>query len=325
METDRFLYLSQSDVVAVNLGMDDIIASLEVAFKEKGEGRTEMPPKPGVHPGGGDNFIHAMPAYIPALKSAGVKWVSGFPENLQQGLPYITGLLILNDDKTGIPLAVMDCTWITGMRTGAATALSARYLARPDSSTAGVLGCGVQGRTNVEALNVLFPLKQVMAYDTDPTAVERYAREIRQRLNLEVIPVSTPREAVSGCDIVVTAGPILKKPHATIQSGWMDAGAFASLVDFDSYWHPKAMQEADKFCTDDTAQLLHYQQVGYFQNIPALHADLGELATGSKAGRESAEEKTFTANLGLAIDDMAVAPLIYQRALEKGIGTWLPF
>jgi ornithine cyclodeaminase/alanine dehydrogenase len=325
METDRFLYLSKSDVIAVNLGMADIIDSLGVAFKEKGEGRTEMPPKPGVHPGGGDNFIHAMPAYIPALKSAGVKWVSGFPGNLQQGLPYITGLLILNDDKTGIPLAVMDCTWITGMRTGAATALSARYLARPDSSTAGVLGCGVQGRTNVEALNVLFPLKQVMAYDTDPTAVERYAKEIRQRFNLEVRPVSTPREAVSGCDIVVTAGPILKKPHATIQSGWMDAGAFASLVDFDSYWHPKAMQEADKFCTDDTAQLLHYQQVGYFQNIPALHADLGELATGSKTGRESAEEKTFTANLGLAIDDMAVAPLIYQRALDKGIGTWLPF
>ena len=324
METDRFLYLSKSDVVAVNLGMDDIIDSLEVAFKEKGEGRTEMPPKPGVHPGGGDNFIHAMPAYIPALKSAGVKWVSGFPDNLQQGLPYITGLLILNDHQTGIPLAVMDCTWITGMRTGAATALSARYLARPDSSTVGVLGCGVQGRTNVEALNVLFPLKQVMAYDTDRAAVERYAEEIQQRFNLEVKPVSTPREAVSGCDIVVTAGPILKKPHATIQAGWMDAGAFASLVDFDSYWHPEAMAEADKFCTDDTAQLHHYQQVGYFQHIPPLHADLGELATGSKSGREQVEEKTFTANLGLAIDDMAVAPLIYQRAVDNGIGTWLP-
>ncbi len=324
METDRFLYLSTSDVVAVNLGMDDIIDSLEVAFKEKGEGRTEMPPKPGVHPGGGDNFIHAMPAYIPALKSAGVKWVSGFPDNLQQGLPYITGLLILNNHQTGIPLAVMDCTWITGMRTGAATALSARYLARPDSSTVGVLGCGVQGRTNVEALNVLFPLKQVMAYDTDPTAIERYAQEIQQRFNLDVRPVSTPREAVSGCDIVVTAGPILKKPHATIQAGWMDAGAFASLVDFDSYWHPEAMAEADKFCTDDTAQLHHYQQVGYFQHIPPLHADLGELATGSKSGREQVEEKTFTANLGLAIDDMAVAPLIYQRAVDNGIGTWLP-
>lgn len=325
MESDRFLYLSQSDVIDVDLKMTDIIDSLEVAFREKGEGRTEMPPKPGVHPGGGDNFIHAMPAYIPALKSAGVKWVGGFPENLKRGLPYITGLLILNDDETGLPLAVMDCTWITGMRTGAATALSARYLARPDSERVGVLGCGVQGRTNVEALRVLFPLKQVMAYDTDPQALERYAEEIRQRLDLEVIPACDPREAVSGCDIVVTAGPILKKPHATIRVGWMGDGAFASLVDFDSYWHPEAMAEADKFCTDDTAQLLHYQQVGYFQQIPALHADLGELATGRKPGRETAEEKTFTANLGLAIDDMAVAPLIYRRALEKGIGTWLPF
>ena len=324
MEANRFLYLSASDVIKVDLHMTDIIDSLAVAFREKGEGRTEMPPKPGVHPGGGDNFIHAMPAYIPALKSAGVKWVSGFPENLQQGLPYITGLLILNDTLTGVPLAVMDCTWITGKRTGAATALSARYLARPDSEKVGMLGCGVQGRTNVEALAELFPLKQVVAYDTDPAALERYAEYIRQQLELEVVPASAPREAVSGCDIIVTAGPILKKPHATIQAGWMDAGAFASLVDFDSYWHSEAMAEADKFCTDDTAQLLHYRQVGYFQQIPAVHADLGELVTGSKAGRQSPDEKTFTANLGLAIDDMAVAPLIYRQAVEKGIGTWLP-
>ncbi len=325
MQSDRFLYLSKTDVIDVNLSMGEIIDALALAFTEKGEGRTEMPPKPGVHPGGGDNFIHAMPAYIPALKSAGVKWVGGFPENLQHGLPYITGLLILNDTRTGVPLAVMDCTWITGMRTGAATALSARYLARPDSQKVGVLGCGVQGRTNVEALAALFPLKQVVAFDTDPTVLERYAAEIRQRFNLEVAPAATAREAVSGCDIVVTAGPILKQPHATIRSGWMDPGAFASLVDFDSYWHPEAMQEADKFCTDDTAQLLHYQQVGYFQHIPPLHADLGELATGRKPGRETPEEKTFAANLGLAIDDMAVAPLIYRRALEKGIGCWLPF
>ncbi len=324
MEASRILYLSKSDVIDVNLSMTDIIDALAVAFKEKGEGRTEMPPKPGVHPGDGDNFIHAMPAYIPALKSAGVKWVGGFPENLQQGLPYITGLLILNDIATGVPLAVMDCTWITGMRTGAATALSARYLARSDSEKVGVLGCGVQGRTNVEALTVLFPLKKVVAYDTDRAASERYANEMRQRFELEVTAAAAAREAVSGCDIIVTAGPILKKPHATIRAGWMDAGAFASLVDFDSYWHPEAMQEADKFCTDDTAQLLHYRQSGYFQQIPELHADLGELATGQKAGRETPEEKTFTANLGLAIDDMAVAPLIYRRALEKGVGTWLP-
>jgi ornithine cyclodeaminase/alanine dehydrogenase len=317
------LYLSQTDVVATGLGMREIIDELEVAFQEKGEGRVEMPPKPGIHPGGGDNFIHAMPAYIPALKSAGMKWVSGFPENEKMGLPYISGLLILNDPDTGMPISVMDCIWITAMRTGAATAVSAKYLARPDSLSVGILGCGVQGRSNVEALAVEFQLERVMAYDTSKAAAKRYATEVRERFGLEVDVVDDPKQAVNACDIVVTAGPILKEPHATIQAGWMDDGAFASLVDFDSYWHADALQESSKFCTDDTAQLRHYQQIGYFQTIPPVHADLGELVARKKPGRETAEEITMTANLGLALDDMAVAPMIYRRAVNQGIGTWL--
>lgn len=324
MQKSRLLYLSQSDVEAVGLTMAEIVESLEVAFRAKGEGRTEMPPKPGIHPGGGDNFIHAMPAYIPDLKSAGVKWVAGFPENYKKDLPYITGLLILNDVETGLPLAVMDCVWITAKRTGAATALSARHLARTESSTVGVLGCGVQGRSNIEALNVLFPLKKVRAYDVNAETIQRYATDISTALDLEVIPAATPQEAVTGCDIVVTAGPILKKPHATIQADWLDEGAFASLVDFDSYWHPDAMAQATKFCTDDTAQLQQYRQMGYFRQIPEIYADLGELVSGQKPGRQTPAERTMAANLGLAIDDMAVAPLIYQRAREKGIGSWLP-
>ncbi len=324
MTKNTLLYLSQADVVAAGVTMPEIIDALEAAFREKGEGRVEMPPKPGVHPGAGDNFIHAMPAYIPALKSAGIKWVSGFPENERRGLPYITGLLILNDVETGLPIAVMDCVWITAMRTGAATAVAAKYLARQESSIVGVLGCGVQGRSNVEALNVHLPLKRLMAYDVNAQTARAYAEEMTAHFGLEVTIVDTPREAVSGCDIVITAGPILKKPHATIQAGWLDEGAFASLVDFDSYWHPDAMREAAKFCTDDTPQLRHYQEVGYFQSIPPVHADLGELVTGQKPGRESETECTMTANLGLAMDDMAVAPLIYERAIQKGIGTRLP-
>jgi ornithine cyclodeaminase/alanine dehydrogenase-like protein (mu-crystallin family) len=324
MTANQVLYLSREEVESAGPSMAEIINALEDAFHEKGEGRVEMPPKPGIHPGQGDNFIHAMPAYIPALKSAGIKWVAGFPENHRRNLPYITGLLILNDVETGLPLAVMDCVWITAMRTGAATALSAKYLARPESSVVGVLGTGVQGRTNVEALNVLFPLKKVMAYDLDKRAARRYASEMAERFDLEVEVVDEPRLAVSGCDLVVTAGPILKKPHQTIKAGWLDEGAFASLVDFDSYWHPAAMVEADRFCTDDLAQLRHYQEVGYFAGIPPVHADLGELVTGQKAGRESAGERTMAANLGLAMDDMATAPLIYRRALELKIGTWLP-
>jgi ornithine cyclodeaminase/alanine dehydrogenase len=318
----ELLYLSQSDVAAVGLTMSEIIAALERMFREKGEGRVEMPPKIGIHPAP-NAFIHAMPASIPAQKAAGIKWVGGYPENSKRGLPYISGLIILNDFETGIPLALMDATWITAKRTGAATALSAKYLARTDSAVVGILGCGVQGRSNLEALKVLFPLKKVFAYDTHADRSARYAQEMSSKVGIEAVPVTDPKQAVVASDIVVTAGPILRKPHATIQSGWLCEGAFASLVDFDSYWHPDALHEVDKFCTDDVPQLHHYRDIGYFQDIPPIHADLGELVTGRKPGREKREERTIACNLGLALDDMATAQLIYQRALEKGIGTWL--
>jgi ornithine cyclodeaminase/alanine dehydrogenase len=323
MEKNRLLYLSYQEVVDIDLSMPEIIEAMEKMFRAKGEGRTEMPPKPGIFPGGGNNFIHAMPASIPDLKSAGIKWVSGFPENPTRGLPYISGLLIFNDFETGLPLAVMDCVWITAKRTGAATAISARYLARPESSVMGMLGCGVQGRSHVEALKTLFPLKKVMAYDASEQARNHYADEISTQFELEVVPVQSPQEAVTGCDIVVTAGPMVKPPHATIQPGWLDEGAFASLVDYDAYWQPAAMQETDIFCTDDTNQFRTVQQAGYFSDIPDLHADLGQLVSGQKQGRQTPAQRTMTANLGLALDDMAVAPLIYQKAVEKGIGTWL--
>ena len=324
MKPGQLLYLSRADVVAAGLSMREIVDLLEIAFREKGEGRVEMPPKPGIHPGGGDNFIHAMPAYIPAMESAGVKWVSGYPGNSERGLPYITGLLILNDPQSGIPGAVMDCEWSTAMRTAAATAVAARRLARAESSIVGVLGCGVQGKAHIEALEVLFPIQRVMAYDIRPEAALAFAGEIGRRFGVEVVPVEAPRRAVEGCDIVVTCGPILKAPHATIQAGWWDEGAFASLVDFDSFWHPAAMKQASKFCTDDVPQLMHYQRIGYFQDIPPIHADLGELVTGNKPGRENAQERTIACNLGLALDDMAVAPAVYRLAIQKGLGTWLP-
>ena len=162
-----------------------------------------------------------------------------------------------------------------------------------------------------------------MAYDTDATARERYARSMSAELDLEVVAVDGPREAVTGCDIVVTAGPILKDPHATIQSGWLDPGGFAALVDFDSYWHPDALHEVDKFCTDDRAQLDFYRQEGYFQNIPPVYAELAELVAGQRPGRENAGERTITCNLGLALEDMAVAPLVFRRAVDRQVGTWL--
>jgi ornithine cyclodeaminase/alanine dehydrogenase-like protein (mu-crystallin family) len=139
-----------------------------------------------------------------------------------------------------------------------------------------------------------------------------------------VTKAKQPRDAVEGLDMVVTAGPILHKPHATIRAGWLKEGAFASLVDFDSYWDGTAMKEASKFCTDDVPQLEHYRSIGYFQSIPSIYATVGELVAGRKRGRENAKEKTMTCNLGLALDDMATAPIVFKRAVERKVGTWLP-
>jgi ornithine cyclodeaminase/alanine dehydrogenase len=303
--------------------MPETISALEAMFREKAEGRVEMPPKIGIHTMP-DAFIHAMPAAILAQKAAGMKWIGGYPENSKRGLPYITGLLILNDYETGLPVAFMDATWITAVRTGAATALAAKYLARADSETLGVLGCGVQGRSNLEALHLRFSLRKVSAYDKSFERAASYAREMQSQFGIEVEPVREPRDAVTSSDIVVTAGPILRKPHATIKAGWLREGGFASLVDFDSYWDSAALAQSDKFCTDDVAQMNHYRDMGYFQNIPPIHADLAELVTGRKPGRQKPEERTMACNLGLALDDIAVAPLIFERALAKGIGTWLP-
>jgi ornithine cyclodeaminase/alanine dehydrogenase len=323
MTDQSFLYLSYSDVVSLDVGMKDIIDALDIAFREHGHGRVEMPPKPGVHTQP-DAFIHAMPAYIPALHSAGMKWVSGYPDNYVRGLPYISGLLILNDEITGVPISVMDCTWITAMRTAGATAIAARYLARPDSESVGILGCGVQGRSNLAALSVLFPIKHVVAYDTLPEQIERFAGEMQEQLGVSVVRAKRPRDAVDGLDIVVTAGPILHQPHGTIKAGWMKEGAFASLVDFDSYWDGAAMKETAKFCTDDVPQFEYYRSQGYFQNTPPIYATVSELTAGVKRGRENEHERTMTCNLGIALEDMATAPLIYKRAVERNVGIRLP-
>ena len=323
MAPARLLYLSAADVAAAGPDLPTIIGLLETAFREKGKGRVEMPPKPGVHPRG-DAFIHAMPAYIPALRSAGVKWVSGFPENQARGLPYISGLLILNDVDTGIPMAVMDCTWITAQRTAAASALSARHLARAESETVGILACGVQGRANLEAMTTIFPVRRAYAYDIAPEAERRFVEEMGAKLGIEIVPADGPRHAVSECDIVVTSGPILKHPKPTIEKGWLRPGGFASAVDFDSYWTPEALAEFDRIATDDTAQFDYYREAGYFQQTPQPYADLGELVAGTKQGRGGKDERTLAINLGLALDDMAVAPEVYLRAVNLGLGTWLP-
>ena len=317
------LYLSKKDVEKVGLSMAEIIETVEDSFREKGEGRVEVPPKPGIHPRP-DSFIHAMPAYIPSMNAAGIKWVSGFPENYKRNLPYITGVIILNDPETGVPICIMDAAWVTAMRTGAATAVAAKYLARKESKVFGIIGCGVEGRSNLEAIITVFEdLEEVRAYDINKDNLDRYVSEVKEKYDIRVMPADSPRKAVEGCDIVVTATPILKNPNPVIEASWFKDGGFACPIDFDSYWKPEAMHSMHKFCTDDKEQLIYYKSVGYFKDIPEVYADLGEIVTGKKAGREDDSERIMSMNLGLAIEDMSTAVKIYEKAKRKGVGVWL--
>jgi ornithine cyclodeaminase/alanine dehydrogenase len=321
---DRTLrYLSRQDVESLAIPMSDVIEAVEEALREKGSGTAEMPPKPGVHPKP-DAFIHAMPAFLEGMGAAGLKWVSGFPKNVERGLPYISGLFVLNDTETGFPLSVMDCTWITGVRTGAASAVAAKYLARPDSTTAGIVACGLQGRTNLEALRCVFPLERAFAYDIDPGVAEVFADDMGTRLGIEIEVVTKVEEAVAGPDLVITSGPILRDPSPEIPAGWLAPGGFACPLDFDSYWTGAALREIDRLVTDDIAQLGYYRDVGYFSETPEPFADLGDLVTGKVPGRTDPEQRCMSLNLGLAIEDVATARIILRRAEQEGVGTVLP-
>jgi len=321
----QLLYLARQDVEAVAPSMEEIIELLSAAFREKGEGHTQMPPKMDIHPRP-DCFIHSMPAFVPALGAAGLKWISGFPTNREKNLPYIAGLLILNDPETGLPLAVMDAAWITAERTGAATALAARHLARADSTVLAILGCGVQGRSNFRALRCVLPgLRRVRAYDIHPEAIASYISEMsRAHAGVEFLAATSPRDAVHGADIVVTAGPILREPRPVIEWAWLKPGVFVCPLDYGSYVKPEVFRRADKFFTDDTTQILDPRSACYFPDMAPLSGDLGEVVAGSKPGRERETETIVCANLGLAIDDVSVGIEVLRRARTAGRGVRLP-
>jgi len=315
----EILYLSRKDVEEVGMSFFEIAEAVQEALRQKYLGRIEMPPKPGIHTAP-DAFIHAMPAFIPELRAAGIKWVGGYPENYKKGLPYITGLLVLNDVETGVPLSIMDCTWITAVRTGAATAIAAKHLARADPKSLAIIGCGVEGRSNLLTLNAFFPaIKDVRAYDISAENAERYSREMESK-GIRVKMASSPREAIEGADIIVTAGPILKDPKPTIEASWLSEGCFVCTLDFDSYVTAEAFRSADKLFTDDLEQFRYYKGSGYFKETPMPLGDLGDLMAGRIRGREDRSQRIICMNLGLAIEDMAMAIKLYAKAVEKGIG-----
>lgn len=315
----EFLYLSQEDVIQVGLSMKDIISAVESVFREHGLKRVENPPKPGIHPIP-SAFLHAMPAFLPQLNAAGMKWVSSYPTNAQNNLPAVMGVLILNDVQTGRPLAIMDCRWITAVRTGAASAVAAKYLASKEAQVLGIVGAGVQGRYNLLALKEVLPnLKTVKYHDISPQALQKTVEAMRAQTHLDVQACGSPREVIEGAEVIVTATGKLER--VIYHEAWVKPGALVLPVHHRG-WENQILHKADKFITDDWEQLSKSAAaVGGFDGpLPMPYAELGEVVIGARPGREREDERIIDFNYGLAMEDIILAKEIYAKALSTGIG-----
>jgi len=323
MKPVELIYLSHEDIVSLKMSMGEAITIVENVLREHGRGHFENPPKPGIHPQQ-DAFIHAMPGYLPRQKAAGLKWVSGFPGNHQYELPSIMGLMVLNNIKTGQPTAVMDCSWITQTRTGAVSAVAAKYLARKTAKTIGIVGAGVQGRANARALSEILPdLRRLKVFDVNEEIMKGYITDMRQRLSIDIEAANSAKDAIEGADIIVTATGKLSRP--IFKKAWVKRGALILPVHTRG-WEKDTLERVDKFVVDHWEQfsLAQQREGGYYKRLPELYAELGEIVCGKKPGRQNEEERIMDHNYGMAIHDVAMAQELFLRASEKGLGIVLP-
>ena len=327
MDADPILYLSRDDVAGVGVRMDEVVAVVDEAMREKGHGRVVMPPKLSLH-GEEGAFSQVMAAALPGLGGLGVKWVTIVPANAAAGLPAVNGLIVVNDPATGLPAAIVDASLVTAWRTGASVAVAARYLARADVECVGVVGCGLQARSAVEALAVVLPeLRRVRCFDVFGGASASFVDELQKRHpELEFTVCAEACEVPRGCGVVVSAITMRDEVEPPLDAGLLDQGALAVALDYDAAWSPAAMAECGRFFCDDTAQVLATRAAGpRLGGIPAAIAgDLGELAAGVVQGRRDAAERLFCLNLGVAVEDVATAQLVVERARARGVGLKLP-
>ena len=305
--TPELLYLARGEVAELLPDVQTQLDIVERTYRAVGAGEVELPPKPGVHPRK-NAFIHAMPAFLHREDVAALKWVAGYPENKALGLPYISGIVILNDAATGLPTAVMDAAEITAARTAAASGVCVRRWARDGWRTATILGAGEQGRFHARLLRALNPDAEITAYD--PHA-ER-AAEVGT-------PVDDPREAVEAADIVVSAAPIVEDPHPPIGPDWLGPETLALPIDFDASFTADAITAADVFIADDVEQFEYYRSLGHFAGWPEPAASVGEALQRGLEGRRVA-----CCNLGIGALDAAFAAHVLAAARERGAGTVLP-
>jgi ornithine cyclodeaminase/alanine dehydrogenase len=301
------LYLSRAEVRELLPPLEQQLDLVEATYRALGDGRVELPPKPGIHPRP-DSFIHAMPAYLRDEDVAALKWVAGYPANKARGLPYISGLIVLNDPDTGLPVAIMDGAEITAARTAAASGVCVRRFAPPGWSEAAILGCGEQGRFHARVLDALNPDVLLRAYDPHPERIEQ--------LEGNVAPASSWEEAVRGAGVIVSAGPIVEDPHPPIQPDDLAESVLALPIDFDFYFRADAIAAADLFLVDDVDQFEYYRSLRHFQDWPEPNGVVGE--------EHEPRPRVVCCNLGVGALDAAFAQRVLEAARSNRAGTELP-
>jgi alanine dehydrogenase len=298
------------------LTMDEALTVVEHAFVRQAEGKTAMPPKVYLDIPGGHGDFRAMPAYIDGI--AGIKWVSVYPDNSRYNLPTVLATIILSDHQTGQLLAVMDGSYITEIRTGAAGGVAVKYLARKDSTSVGMLGAGVQAETQLLAIKKVLPeLKEVKVFDLNADASHAYAAKMSRRLGVSV-EVAGSIEAMSCADIIVTTTPS-RRP--IVEKGPIRPGTHLNAIGADAQGKQELSPElllGAKIVVDDIEQASHSGEI----NVPLsqgklqigdIYGTLGEVITGGKRGRANDGEITVFDSTGLAIQDIACAKLVYDK------------
>jgi len=328
----KVLFLKRKEIESL-ISMNEVLNVVEQAFKEKGLKRVQMPPKLYLfyHKYNGD--LRAMPSYLEALDISAVKIVNSHPNNMKlYNLPTVMATIILIDPRNGAPLSIMEGSWITAMRTGAASGIASKYLARKDSHKLGLIGAGAQAETQILAISSILNIKEVYIYDKDKEKMEKFILKYIEKYGKKIIinPVDKPEEAVKNMDIVVTATP---SREPIVKKDWISSGMHINSIGADAPGKEELDPEIlkiSKIVVDDIDQAAHGGEI----NVPLskgiislknVYAELGEIVAGFKSGRESIEEITVFCSTGLAIQDAVTAKLVYDKALEKNVGQWIDF
>ncbi|MCL4296764.1 MAG: ornithine cyclodeaminase family protein [Anaerolineae bacterium] len=318
METGSHLsYLSQATLQALALTTDEVVESIERLIRGQSQARAWNAPKAVIQPPDGRYMMATLsaaddPPFL-AMKSLIFN-----PRNRERGLPDINAVVILLDSDTGIPLAVMDGNWVTAVRTAGLSAVAAKRLARPDASVAAFIGCGVQAQSHLQAFAALFPLQEIRAFGRGSANRDALC-QAAEKLGLAAVASETAREAVQDADLVITSVTFSPQLAPFLDARWLQPGAFATMTDQAASWVADGMPAFNRIIIDDLEQ---EAQMPKPLVDPALVAgDLTGLVNGDIPGRRSADEKAAFVFRGLALGDLAVAALAYQRALQLDTGS----